>query len=451
MTSSLTSTETKLLQTARGDDRDFALQVARSDPHAVIAFRAEFANTLDEGFGALVAALAETDPPGCRSRMEALVPHVAVAVGTGFLKRLEESESVDDELPDSALSSHVPDLKMADLFHASACLAHDDAACRRLVRIVDEEIGPSLIRRFRQRIPAGRCEQIVQDVLSQAWSAPRAARSQGGSAAAAEPRRLERFHGMSTLKSWLYSIGFRMLQSETRSPRDRERTVDGDSTALVPVSRELTPDELAALGELTTRFKPRLAAALSDALRTLQQRTNPRLGHVAWLWLPGRIPQVVIADMLGVTKARISQQVKEIVDEFMTVTAGVRQELSAASGIDLDRLTDALRETLPAFFPPVLEQEWLEELRRLQSARPQLLQLAYLRWREQLPLPEIADQIGESPARVAVLVRQLDDWRRSAETRVARQLSSEAGVPADLLQKAVQLSFNTGFCGELSL
>ncbi|MBL8848058.1 MAG: sigma-70 family RNA polymerase sigma factor, partial [Planctomycetaceae bacterium] len=352
------------------------------------------------------------------------------------------------------LSSHIPGLQMADLFHASACLDHDDAACRRLIRLVDDEIGPSLIRRFRQSITPGRCEQIVQDVLSQVWSSPRAARNRdadlsdsGGQAAGA--RRLERFFGTSTLKTWLYSIGFRMLQDETRSQRTRERPLETDATTFVPVAPESPPDEAAALRDLTSRFKPRLTTELEQALQALRQRPQPRLAQVAYLWLPCRVPQVEIADMFGVTKSSISQRVKEIIEGFLAATAGVIGELSAATGLDSNRLSDTLRQELPSFFVPVLEQQWLSELRRLQSARPQLVQVGYLQWREQASPAEIANQLGETPARVAVLVRQLDDWRCAAESRIAKSLNAESDVPVELLERAARLALVAGFAREL--
>ena len=452
MTPSLAGTETNGRRAERGDDRRFALQVVRREPQAVIAFRAEYAHTLDAGFQALITTLAESDPPGCRSRMEALVPHVAGAVGEGFLKVLEERESSDVRLADPELSSHVPGLQMADLFHASACLAHDDAACRRLIRLVDDEIGPSLIRRFRQSLSPGRCEQIVQDVLSQVWSAPRAARSSAASDSAGPPcgaRRLERFFGTSTLKTWLYSIGFRMLQDETRSQRTKERTIDGESTAFMPVAQESPPDEAAALRELTSRFKPRLMAVLSEALRALRRRPQPRLAQVAYLWLPCRVPQVEIADMFGVTKSSISQRVKEIIECLIAAASGVLEELSTATGLDPDRLQETLRMQLPAFFDAVLEQQWLSELRKLQSARPQLVQIGYLQWREQASAAVIADQLGEPPARVAVLIRQLEDWRRTAESRIAQTLNAESEVPVELLERAARWALAAGFARDL--
>jgi hypothetical protein len=256
---------------------------------------------------------------------------------------------------------------------------------------------------------------------------------------------------MSALRTWLYSMGFRMLQDETRSLRDRERSIDEDEAALVPVASESPPDEIAALRELTTRFKPRLTECLAAALLQLRERSSPRLFHVAYLWLPCRIPQVAIAEILDVSKPRISQQVKEIADSFMEATASVRSELVAATGMDDVKLTETLREQLSAFFPPVMEQLWLDELRQLQSARPQLVQLAYLLWRQRVPQPEIADQLDESPSRVTVLKRQLDDWRRVAGSRIAQQLSTESAVPVELLEQAAHIALAAGFSGDLTL
>lgn len=437
------------------DDREFAAQVAQRQPDAIIVFRNEFAHALDDGFAMMTAALARTQPPGCRSELEALVTHVAGASGEGYLKRAGDVAADPDQPqthPALRLDEHVPSLALPDLFHASACLQHDAAACRRLVQMIDDEIGPPLVRRFHHRLAPGRCEQIVEDVLSQAWSSSRSSRppvsARPDGAQPGDRPRLESYLGLSALKTWLYAIGFRMLQDEARSMRHRTRSLDDDDSTVAPVDRNDPPDLRAANRELVDRYRPRLESELAAALAALADRKSPRLAHVAYLWLPCRMPQHEIAEIVGVTRPRISQQVSEIRHYLSDATASTCRDLCEQSGVAAPSIVTALRENLEHFFPPVLRDALLDEFRLLQARQAQLLHLAYLAWHEKLPMHEMAEQLAEPPTRVAVLLDRLSVWRAEVQTRVAERLSAASGVPVELLVQAAQRTLDTGFSAE---
>ena len=443
-------------------DREFAIEIARREPQAVSTFRSQHNDRLDDGYAGMVQNLQETRPPGCDKSEDDLCPHVVGAVGEGFLTQCEklESHSTGDAsssarpnpAPPPTIHRHFAGLVLDDLFHASACLKHDQSACLRLVDLVDNEIGPSIVRRYRNRLSAGRAQEIVDDVLSQTWSVtnsttgqPAALDSTPGHPA---PRlRLEKYYGLSRLKTWLYTMASRLCLDEIRRPNSDNVSMNTDRGPDPTRATDQPPDEQAADRELVERFKPTLQTELNKALDALKERKNPRLAHVAYLWLPYRTQQVFISELFGVTKARVSQQAKEITEHLISATEPVCRRLAAESGISFEQIQAALKSNLPGFFVPVISERLLDHFRQLRDTNPRLLHVAFLLWRQGHPPAEIAEQLGESGSRIATLIEQLDAWRRDVQHRLAHQLGEESTVPTELLARRIDLAVDESFSG----
>lgn len=388
--------------------------------------------------------LSTTEPPGCQQPLDQLVSHVAGAAGEGFLK-LHQDDHV-------GLDLHVPALALPDLFHASACLQHDNAACLRLLSLVDREVGAPLVRRFRQRLSQGRAQEIVDDVLSQTWSKPRSSNSSRSvdtstsESATDSPRiRLERYLGLSTLKTWLYTLAHRMLLDEVRrqtAAGGASPSLDMESSSMFPISKEPLPVDDAATRELVGRLRPRLQQSLLSVHESLRQRANPRLSHVAYLWLNCRTQQVDIAQWTGVTKARVSQQAREISELMLEGAAPACRELAEATGESVENINQYLKENLREFFPPTLFARLLAAFRTLRDDQPTLLHVAYLKWRQRRDTSTIASQIAESESRVIRITEQLDAWREGIQARIAAELHDESGVPANMLEQRIHTAFD---------
>lgn len=445
-------------------DQKLATQVALREPDAIIAFRASFDPLLEPAFGTMEEQLAQAQPPGCRKPFDDLVPHVAGASGESYVKQLWVRKGGSHppaskprhrgRRKPASLNEHVAGLSLSDLFLASACLARDNAACLHLVEIVDKQVGRRLVKQFRGRLSEGRAQEVVDNVLSQAWSASNSHLGsppfQDAPDDGAVPRtrlRLEKYLGLSTLKTWLYSMAYHMLIEETRG-KDAPPPGDcGDDDRRERGSTDSRPDEVAALREMVRRFKPRLEHELNRALADLADRKSERLSQVAFLWLPCRSQQVFIARLFDVTKARVSQQAAEITDHLVAATYQTCRELSLQSGIPHERIVSALRDHLPEFFEPVLFNRLLEAFRKLQAERPRLFRLAFLSWRQQRALPEIAEQLEESTIRVGRLLEQLAAWRADVVARIADDLHARSGVAVDPLRERVEQSIDELFGG----
>ena len=446
------------------------MRVARRESDAVIAFRATFDPVLEEGFSDMSDSLAESQPPGCRRPFDDLVPHVAGASGEGFIKQLSvRKEEQNGAKPSSrsprnrrgrvTFAEHVPGLALPDLFLASACLARDNSACQRLVEIVDTQVGRRLVKQFRNKLSEGRAQEVIDNVLSQAWSVsnshlgtpPFDLSSDSDPDAIPKTRlRLEKYLGLSTLRTWLFSMAYHMLIEETRGPNQapigeggghagelRSELPDGEDSPAVSIG----------IRELISLFRPRLRSDLHRALRELRERKSERLAQVAYLWLPCRTQQVVISRMYGVTKARVSQQASELTDYFLNAASATCRELSQQSGIADETLTAALRSHLAEFFEPVLQQKLLDAFRRLREEQPRLFHLAFLKWRQERPLAEIAEQMEQSTVRVGRLQEQLELWRSRTQSRIAGELAAQSSVPLEHLTDRVESALDELFGG----
>ena len=436
--------------------------MARREPQAVTEFRLEYDQRLDDGFQSMSQTLEQARPPGCAQTEDELCPHVVGAVGEGYLIRCEKSGQGGEHgsragasrsgAKRTTIERHLGEVLLDDLFHASACLKHDQSACLRLVDIVDSEIGPSIVRRYRHRLSPGRAQEIVDDVLSQTWSVTNSSMGQPASFAGEDdeptPRlRLEKYHGLSRLKTWLYTMASRLCIDEIRRPNSGNVSMDAEHAPEPTRAADRPPDEELSERELIDRFKPKLQTELNRALDSLKERKNPRLAHVAYLWLPYRTQQVFISELFGVTKARVSQQAKEITDYLIARTEPTCRELAAESGISLEQIQEALKSSLPSFFMPVLSEKLLDSFRSLRDENPRLLHVAFLMWRQGHPPAEIAEQLGESGARVARLIAELDAWRRELQSRLADELCEESTVPSELLERRIDLAVDESFSG----
>jgi hypothetical protein len=349
----------------------------------------------------------------------------------------------------------VPGLSLPDLFLAAACLSRDNSACQRLVEIVDTQVGRRLVKQFRNKLSEGRAQEVVDNVLSQAWSVsnshlgtpPFDLNSESDPDAIPKTRlRLEKYLGLSTLKTWLFSMAYHMLIEETRGPD--KPPVGGDEEPR-PGGRggEETPPDDIATRELINLFRPRLQSDLNRALRELNERKSERLAQVAYLLLPCRTQQVAIARMHGVTKARVSQQASELTEYFLNAALATCRELSTQSGIAYEQLTAALRGNLAEFFEPVLQQKLLDAFRRLREEQPRLFHLAFLKWRQERSLAEIAEQMEQSTIRVARLQEQLELWRSRTQARIAGELAAQSSVPLEHLTDRVETALDELFGG----
>ena len=446
-------------------DRQLARQVARREPEAIIAFRATFDAVLEPAFSQLQEHLAEAQPPGCRKPFDDLVSHVAGASGESFIKQMavrKGQTQAHAHRPSArrrkrnprTLDEHVPSLSLSDLFLASACLSRDNAACLQLVDIVDKQVGRRLVKQFRSKLSEGRAQEVVNNVLSQTWSvsnshlgAPPFEDAPDDGAVPKTRLRLEKYLGLSTLKTWLFSMAYHMLIEETRGKDAPPPGDSGNDDGRERSAADPKPDDDVALGELVQRFKPRLQTELNRALADLSNRKSERLSQVAFLWLPCRSQQVFIARVFDVTKARISQQASEITDHLVAATNQTCRDLSIQSGLSVERIVSVLREHLPEFFEPVLFNRLLDAFRRLQSERPRLFHLAFLAWRQQRTVPEIAEQLEESSIRIGRLLDQLTAWRTDVVSRIAAELNERSAVAVEPLRERVEQSIEELFGG----
>jgi hypothetical protein len=415
-------------------DVQLATLLAQRESGAIGQFSDRFAVPLRSAFDALCCVLRERHPPGCRQQQPALVPHVGGAAGEGYLKHRPSD--------DGCLDEHVSRLVLSDLFHAAACLRHDESACLRLLRIVDQEVAPPLVRKFSRRLSPGRAQEIVDNLLSHLWSpsTPTAADESPGSdgprasAPAAAVVRLERYLGLATLRSWLYSMARHLLLDASRAARNAAAEIPLDEPqGIVAAARGGLPDEHPDTAELVHRYGRILRTYLDEALRLFQSQKNPRLAHVAWMWLPYRTQRSWIAQLLGITKARVSQLAAQILDALCAAAHPACRALSESAEIPLRWVQAALRANPHHFFPPLLLQRVVAALRALQSQRPEVAHVAFLLGRQR-DVHDMADQLGDSLLRVRHLLDELRAWQRETAARIAAELCEESGVPLHVAQ-----------------
>lgn len=344
-------------------DIQFALALADRMRAAHSEFREEFRSTLDCAWEQFRLSC-----PSCQRCAQSLCPQVGVATGRGFVRSRETKDNL------TPFSEYVDSLYLSDLHHASACLdwiswdvpesQSDPAAVAGLQVIAQSRIRPALLNRFRHN----QCVDDAAGELSGHVLLP----GQDGAP------RLTAYDGRSELVTWLTSIAFRMVLTCLRKQR---RQSDGETEAAE--ARQLnrshpSPEAVHAL-PFIRRFYPHLVE-LVNGIQHPERRK--------WLEDKGDLParekdkfrqgltdrQKIVfrmlyfrgiraseaAEILGVSKAYISQCIRRYRERLAILAEGVIDELADEADIDRKVVIDELEKLFHFLASTEWDRTWQE-------------------------------------------------------------------------------------------
>jgi len=221
--------------------------------------------------------------------------------------------------PDVPPSDYASRLSLDDLYLAAACAAGDEAAWAECVTRFR-----AFIRDFARRVlPEPACTDVADEVIADLW----------------ERRKIARFQGRSTLRTWLGAVVSHAALNAARARRARH---GGD--ALEPAREPSDPHDLEQ--EISDRERSGRVTALFAA--AIAER-SPEERLLLLLYYDDGLTLDEIGPVLRASKAVLSRRLKRIREELRdTVDARARRELglpaqSLVESLDLARVDLDLR------------------------------------------------------------------------------------------------------------
>lgn len=289
------------------DDRPLAEQLAAAETAAVTELAGRFAAQLSHAHADLLGRA-----PGCRLVLADALPHLARAVGEGYLRSPGRS----------GLAGYFENLHLTDMMQVAACLDNDAAAWRRLQEVIDAQVAPSLRRRWAFRASPEAVDRVIADLAGHCFQSA----SKGPQAGR---QRLASYLGWASLPAWLQAAATRVLQVDLRHHSEQPSMPDGTDWAVTGASSR--PDVALLMRDAESRgtaYFRRLVQALRQVLDGMP--TRRRLAAVLH-WGHGERP-AQIAEFMRVSRPRVTELLGEARLQFQTAAAATCREIAGASG-----------------------------------------------------------------------------------------------------------------------
>ena len=341
-------------------DPDLANRLARREQNAVEEFGQKLPILLQRNHEQFRRAV-----PGCIRVAESLTPHVGYAAARGYLA------SAEDDRTSQPFVRYTEQLRVFDLYHASACLPWDHypvphpdrdlAAVNLLNDIVHKRVYPTLRKRYGSDhcVEEAACELVGHVLLP----------GQDG-----EPR-LASYHGRSRLESWLTAICWNLVRSLFRA---KQAVGEADSEAAQPAEPidTRTPDDQKAM-RFVRQFYRHIVELVDGVVDPA--RLDKIAEHFSWserekalyragltdrqkivfqmLYFKG-MPPSEVASILNVSRSYISQCIKLYRERLQDVAFDVIEELADAANVSVEVIFSELEELLKFFQRREWEPEW---------------------------------------------------------------------------------------------
>lgn len=297
--------------------------MSMSDAEFVAYLQLQCGSLLIDSYAALYHRV-----PECRAGMVDLLPIVSRTIALAY-DGLSEKAPID-----------VGAISFEDLMLVAACLRNDNAAVQYFCGTIVPQVSGDLRRNF-----VARCSPtIVDDVVDQLAGHCFEKTTKG--AYAGKPR-LAMFFGRSSLTTWLYAVGTRMLQTVVSQQKSRDGNYHAVDLATIP-SSEVTPDaavlseESFQLGEQLRRM---LVAAVHDALEAMPVKR--RLACILF-WEYG-LTAAQVADRMRVSRPRVSELLSEARDQFRQSCGNCLDLIAMESLSSVDELQKLFIDQLGEF------------------------------------------------------------------------------------------------------
>lgn len=304
------------------DDRRLAHALVEKDGAAIGKFRERFRERLQSVYGKLAT---EAGVEAKKLGLDDVLGPTSKAVARGYLKLREKERT--------SLRSYVGKLHLADLFLACACLERYEWAWDRLQRLVEEEVVPQLQRRCNTPLARSVLQEVKCQLATHCFDRLRKGDRQG-------LPRLATFDGSGPLVGWLHTVGWRLLQ---------DHLPDGKMAA-VPTADEFAdrspaPNDLAIAREseqLGQQYRRRLIDMLRATLVAMQGRRRMAAG-LRWIC---RHRPAEVADIMRVSRPRVTELLREARNEFREATQSTCAEIAAETGRSADEILGILEDAL---------------------------------------------------------------------------------------------------------
>ncbi len=341
------------------DVRPLADRLVNREPSAVEELRGQLPSILKRNLEAFQRAV-----PNCTRCEKSLTPHVGYAAASGFLNGANQNQG-------ETLCSYAEQLRISDLYHASACLpwSHypvpeadaDAAAVQFLNQIVLDRTYPTLRKRY------GR-DQCVDDAIDQLTAHVLLPAKDGAP-------RLASYGGRCRLDSWLTTIGVNLVNSCLRSHRaigDDETSTNAAAERVggqpiesrqsmifirrfyqyivelvYGVADEERLSRIAQAFGMTDLEKKKYRAGLTDRQKLVFQL----------LYFKGMLPSAV-AELLMVTRPCINHFVNIYHERLRVLAFAVIEELADVTNVSVDTIVESLTELLQFFRRREWDSEW---------------------------------------------------------------------------------------------
>jgi DNA-directed RNA polymerase specialized sigma24 family protein len=414
-------------------DAALAQALVDNESPQLAVFVERFKARLQTAYEGMSNELKTRRPPGCREPFGNLTPHVGNRSGAGFVHRPSKL----------ALAEYVARLELQDLFLVAAGLRpQPDRAASEHIFALSESIARCAAARFRSPCR----EKVIEDGPGHLWEST--AGCTGNEPAAVPPGpcqrhetsgrpRLAGYLGTSKVTSWMLTCMVHLgLDCARKQVRDAIVPIGPD----VDDDRGTGPEPVAppAPGDwhIAELLLEELTLTLHQAVEDLKQK-SPRRYQVAYLWLHCRFRKSEIAEIEGITRPAVAQHVPAILQHLVDAAEPVGEDLARRTNKAKEWINGMLARTLDEdpgrFFEPILFNLVLDAYRALRDERPDLLHLAMLHWKENVPVAKLAGRMAESPWRVDKLLAELADWQQTVAQTTAAKLEADCGVAAETL------------------
>lgn len=313
-------------------DREFTSRLCDEQADAVEEFCGRFREVLRKAFHQLRDLV-----PGCRQSACSVTPHVAYASASGYRKQADAS----------SFQEYLCGLFISDLQLAAACLQMDNDSCQYVIHLVETRIAPTVRRRWsRGRLPESTISDVAEGLPGRLWTHSQTSTSP----------RLRQFDGNSTFATWLTGTADNMLRDEWRKHKRRGLSDNVTPEDAEPIADDSSGESDVETDDLQENFQQRFFHALKTVYRErLSGSERTAFGLVFGL----RKPPSQAADIMGVSRARVSQLQSSIRDKVTDEVRSIAVDFAEATGLPADDVAQGLVQGLDAFLEKCSdEQGW---------------------------------------------------------------------------------------------
>ncbi len=227
----------------------------------------------------------------------------------GYAARLQALLGTESAV-ESPLSERVGRLSLDDLYLAWACVQGEDAAWREVA-----QLHFPFIRSFARRyLPAEAATDTADEVIADLW----------------ERRKLERYYGRSSLRTWLGALVAHHAINVTETVRRHARK-SGALRVMAAETQEAASDDTAA----DAQARDTLRAILSESFRALPAQTRVLLQ----LYYEQELTLDEIGRSLHVSPAALSRRLKHARE---TLRADIEARARRRAGVPADALREGV-------------------------------------------------------------------------------------------------------------